>query len=157
MAYVKLAPGKYPDKSDVVNLAYYIADVNKCENIISGGLNIISAIKYNPELVTDQFFAIQQGERFERRVYHIIVNFDCGLDQPDLKLAYQVGQAVINMYPDYQSVFTVHEDKQSPHLHIMINNCPVYPDKPKLTGIFNLPTVRQVVDEIIDHHVMGGY
>ena len=152
MAIVKLTKAQYPNKGDVIKLAYYIANPMKCANDISGGKNIITAGSFfcDPESVAAQFLAIQHGQRFERRLYHVIINFDSS-DQIIVTWAYQIGMAVCNMYPDYQSAFAVHEDKDIPHIHIMLNNCPIPLNKPKLTAVINLFNIQLMVDSMIDH------
>lgn len=55
------------------------------------------------------------------------------------------------MYPDYQSAFAIHEDKDIPHLHIMLNNCPIPLNKPKLTAVINPLNIQEMVDSMIDH------
>ncbi len=37
--------------------------------------------------------------------YHVIISFSQISDRPDLELVYQVGQAVANLYADYQPAF----------------------------------------------------
>lgn len=152
MAIVKLTKEQYPNRGDVIKLAYYIANPMKCVNTISGGKNIITAGSFfcDPESVAAQFLAIQHGQRFERRLYHVIINFDSS-DQVNVTWVYQIGMAVCNMYSDYQSAFAIHEDKDIPHIHIMLNNCPIPLNKPKLTAVINPLNIQEMVDSMINH------
>ena len=57
------------------------------------------------------------------------------------------------MYPDYQSAFAVHEDKEYLHIHMVLNNCPVFPDKPKLTCVLNQYGIWKMVERRIDWYL----
>ena len=153
MAYAKLVKSRYQDEKDVEYLAAYLGRyIERC-HYVEGGRNIISSVFVNPDIVAEQFLAVQYGESFRRRLYHLVISFDPLVDDADLDFAHYVGQAVCNMYPDYQSVFAVHEDKAAPHLHIMFNNCPIYPDKPKLSDVFNFVAINAAVNRMIDIHL----
>lgn len=149
MAIVKLIKGTYTEEEDVRRVLDYICNVIKCEHGIYGGRNIIAYNSYEEELIAEQFFAAQYRRRFLRRIYQVVISFE-QVDEPNLDFAYQVGQAVAGLYADYQSIFAVHEDKWYLHIHIIFNNCSIFPDKENLTNIFDIFRIRQKVDSMID-------
>ena len=153
MAYFKLTKGTYSEESDVIRALLYIFDVIKCKHDIYGGCNIIAYNSFEPELIAEQFFAIQYRRRFTRRIYHVVISFDQILDAPDLKFAYQVGVAVSHLYADYQSVFAVHEDKGYLHIHMIFNNCAIFSEVPNLSAIFDICRIQQMVDDMISGHL----
>jgi len=155
MAFIKLAEGTYSRPEDEIATLEYIGNLKKCNHMIEGGRNIINSITGNPQGIAVQFLTIQQGQRFSRRMYHLIISFEDYLDGFSLNFAYKVGQAVADMYPDYQSAFAVHEDKEYLHIHMALNNCPVFPDKPKLSCVLNLYGIQRMVEEMIDRYL--GY
>lgn len=153
MAYYKLRDGLYSEESDMIMALNYICNPIKCSHEIIGGRNIIGIESFDPNFYAEQFQAVQYQRRFEKRIYHMIISFDEALDKPDLTFAYQVGMAVTGMYGNYQSIFTVHEDKPYLHLHIIFNNCAVSPNVKNLTYIFDLYAVRKMVDGMIDNRL----
>lgn len=156
MAYIKLTEGKYYYPDDVIKAMEYIGDLRKCSHMVEGGRNIIYSVIGNPEGMARQFLSIQEGQRFNRRIYHLIISFDNFLDSSmpsHLKFIYEVGKALADIYTDYQSVFTVHENTSYLHLHMIINNCPVFTEKPKLSCILNLPYINKRVDEMFDWYL----
>ena len=56
---------------------------------------------------------------------------------------------VTGLYSHYQSVFTVHEDKSFLHLHIIFNNCSIFPNEKNLTSYFNKYAIQDMVDRMI--------
>lgn len=154
MAFVKSVEEQYPSKGDVRKLAHYIADPMKCKSMIDGGKNIfIESFLCNPDVIAEQFLAVQHGQSFKRRLYHVIISFEHILDQVNIRQAYYIGQAVCNMYPEYQSAFSIHENTETLHIHIMFNNCPIMPNRPKLTDVFNLLSIQEKVEFMIDHNL----
>lgn len=123
--------------------------------MVEGGRNIFDSITGNPYGIAGQFLVIQRGQRFSRRMYHLIISFEGILDKSHLGFAYKAGQAVADMYPDYQSVFAVHEDKKYLHIHMALNNCPVLQNKSKLSYVLNLYGIQKMVERLIDRYL--GY
>lgn len=155
MAIVKLADGTYSSPKDVIRAMDYIGNLKKCSHMVEGGRNIFDTITGNPYGIAEQFLIIQQGQRFNRRMYHMIISFEGILDKSHLGFAYRAGQAVADMYPDYQSAFAVHEDKKYLHIHMAFNNCPVFLDKPKLSCVLNPYGIQKMVEGMIDRYL--GY
>lgn len=153
MAYVELAKGHYPKARDVFGLAWYIYDLSKCIKEVYGGKNIIMDECYNPMFIAQQFCAVQRGQAYTRGLYHLVISFDPYIDNANLMFANNVAQRICNLYPNYQSFFAVHENTKALHIHIMFNNCPIFENCPKLTSLFNIMTVRGIVDEMIDRHL----
>jgi len=153
MAIVKLTKDKYQYKGDVIKVIHYIGNLSKCNHEIFGGRNLFNYFNYYGDLIAEQFLAIQQGQRFVRRIYHLIISFDSKIDNADLFFAQRVGQRLCDLYPEYQSIFVVHEDKEALHMHMVFNNCPIFPGKPKLTSVFNLPLLQDIVDTMISKHL----
>lgn len=153
MAYVKIAEGTYPYEEDVIKAMYYIADLSKCKSLVYGGCNVISGILEDPYGMAEQFLLIQSRKKRSRRLYHVIVTLDYSVDDASLELADKVAGMVTAMYPDYQSVFVVHEDKRDYlHIHIIFNNCPLDPGKKNLSYYFHICAVRdRVEDMVIDY------
>lgn len=155
MAIVKLAEGTYSRPQDVIMAIEYIGNLKKCNHMIEGGRNIIDSITGNPYSIAEQFLTIQHGQRFNRRMYHLIISFEGLPEGFSLKFVYDVGQTVADMYQDYQSAFAVHEDKEYLHIHMALNNCPVFQDKPKLSCVLNLFGIQNRVEDMIDSYL--GY
>lgn len=153
MAFVKSTYELYVNNSDMINALNYICDLNKCKNCVYGGRNISVLNLLDPNLFAAQFLAVQDKRRFTKRIYHIIIAFDQTLDSPDLNFCYQVGVGVTGLYQNYQSIFTVHEDKSFLHLHIIFNNCSIFPDVKNLTSYFNKFTIPNLVDKMIFAHL----
>lgn len=153
MAIVKVTQAQYSYPSDVKNLLEYISDLNKSDHLICGGHNIIGNVYADPDSIAEQFLTIQKSRNARRRLYHLIISFDSIIDEPTGRLVYNIGQAICSLYNQYQSVFTVHEDTYNLHIHLVINNCPVFPSEPNLTASFNSYTVKQIVDDMIDTHI----
>ena len=59
MAFIKPVKSKYSNEKDVLELAYYMGDVSKSPHSISGGRNTIGSIFIEPEIIAEQFFAVQ--------------------------------------------------------------------------------------------------
>ena len=76
MAIVKLTEGTYSRPEDVIRAIEYIGNLKKCNHMVEGGRNIIGTITGDPGGIAEQFFAIQQGQRFKRRMYHLIISFE---------------------------------------------------------------------------------
>ena len=153
MAIVKSAHELYVNNSDVVNALNYICDLYKCDNCIYSGRNISMLDMFDPNLFAIQFLAVQDKRRFTKRIHHVIISFDQISDSPDLNFCYQVGMAVTGLYQNYQSVFTVHEDKNFLHLHIIFNNCSIFPDVKNLTSYFSKYAIQNLVDKMIFAHL----
>lgn len=152
MAYTKLTKERYYYSDDVTRVMEYIGDLRKCSHMVEGGRNIIYSVIGNPDGMAKQFLSIQEGQRFNRRIYHLIISFDYFLDSSmtsHLKFAYEVGKSISDLYTDYQSVFTVHENTSYLHLHMIINNCPIFTNKPKLSCVLNLPYIRKRVEQML--------
>lgn len=153
MAYIKLTSAQYENAQDVVCALNYICDLNKGKHEIYGGRYIIALDTFNPYIFANQFLAVQYQRRIIRRIYHVIISLDQILDSPDLRLVYQIGMAVTGLYPNYQSVFTVHEDNSFLHIHVIFNNCSIIPDKKNLTYYFDIFTIQNLVDSMICAHL----
>ncbi len=154
MAYVKLVDGTYPYEKDVINVIKYIADLGKCGSLVYGGRNIIYDILEDPYGMAEQFLIIQNKRSFSRRLYHLIITLEYSVDDACLGLTEQIANMVINMYPDYQSVFVVHEDKKNYlHIHMLFNNCPVNPDKKNLTYYFNICNIIDIVEDMVVEYI----
>ena len=126
MGLVFIEKEDYPNPSDVINLANYIATLSKCPHFICRTSNIISS--QNPFLdmysIARQFICIQDTYKgqFKHRVYHIYYSLDMDLDTMTIQSAESIGIAFMMLYSQYQSIFAVHEDKGFLHFHMMINN-----------------------------------
>lgn len=153
MAYVKLVKEQYPNQRAVICLFQYINNLSKLEHEVFGGNNILFDYVPSGNFVVEQFLVVQHGQVISRRLYHVIVSFDNVIDNANLRFAYDVGMYICRMYREYQSYFAVHEDKEYLHIHIVFNNCPICSDKPKLTSTFNIFSIRQAVDTMVDYHL----
>ena len=154
MAYVKITEGTYPYERDVIDVMNYIADLSKCKHLVCGGRNIISYILQDPYDMAEQFIITQNKRRCSRRLYHVIISLDYLADVASLELADQVANLVTGIYPDYQSVFVVHEDKlNSLHIHMIFNNCLIDPDRKNLSYYFNICAVSDMVDDIVIDYI----
>ena len=152
MAYVKLVNEKYPKENDVLRLSWYIYNLNKNKREVYGGRNIFVDM-YNPVSIGLQFCAVQYGQTFQRRLYHVVISFDPVIDNANHKLAHNVATRICNLYYNYQSFFAIHDNTDVLHVHMMFNNCSAFDGIPKLSEVFNILTVRNIVDDMIDRHL----
>ncbi len=160
MSYCKIVRCKenskrYESQDDLSNLIYYIANLLKAEHLICGYRNLVlfEDVFSVPGYVASQFLFVQRYMgRCSRRAYHIIVSFDNILDMVKEKILYkmieEVGEAVLNLYPEYQSIYVVHENTRNLHIHFVFNNISVFGAEP-LTNKMNIFTIQRVVDEIV--------
>lgn len=153
MAVVEVVEKQYASRESVQDLMNYIADLSKCKSMISGGANIIGSIFADPYSIASQFIYVQGYGRFKRRLYHVIISPDSVLDQPDSKLMYRIGDTIANIYNEYQSVYTVHENTSNMHIHMVLNNCSFLPGKEKLTARLDRRLIQSVTEQIIDEHL----
>lgn len=161
MGNVILMKDRYSNQQDVINLIYYITYPAKCGYIPLCGTNNIFSI--NPlqsrESVISQFLTIQDAYpgTYKRRVYHIVYSLDNALDDTRLQVIYSIGLAFTWLYPNYQSIFTVHEDTKNLHLHMIINNIPIIGKKTlsSYINILNLDTVANLILEEYRYQMPG--
>mgnify|MGYP006389158067 CR=1 FL=1 len=129
---------------------------------------LIDSSCYNPLFIADQLLAVQYKKitaKSPKRLYHIIVSMDMNIEgsnnygyhmnDRDLKrknvyFLMNLGNKILDLYPDYQSFFAVHEDKEHLHMHIVFNNCPIYPEKKNLTYCYNHLQIQRLVDSFVD-------
>lgn len=154
MAICKVVKGIYKEEVDVIRLIRYIADLKKCDHMICGGRGIIGNefIFNSPDFIAEQFLEMQRYVPFlKKRVYHIVISLSVG-DYTNLNEIVNIAQMIIHLYPDYQSVYVVHENHKVPHIHIVFNNYSVYQSF-KLSYRLNMMEIKQYVDEIIDYEL----
>ena len=152
MGYLKIAESKYSKEIDVVNLTYYIFNIKKCRSLICGANKIIWKDPFiNPDSVAAQFLAIQNSSSsvFQRRIYHIIYSLDNILDPVCSETMWHIGRNFMRMYPEYQSVFVVHDNTRNKHLHMILNNVP-FVGGSLLTSKFKKFDLEWVAGQIIE-------
>lgn len=153
MVYVTVNKDFYSKEEDVARSMEYLCDIGEYGHEITGGNNMEMLEEFDPSLFSQQFLAVQKGKKCTRRFYYITIEFNNTLVNGDMDFIYSVGLAVASMYPEYQSVFAVHGDKSSPVLHIMFNNCPVYPGKGNLTNSFDWYFVKELADRLVGQYL----
>lgn len=117
MPVVKFVNEGYKDKRDMLNLLSYMAER---ADIVSGfGINT-----YTVESVFCSFEFVKRywnkAEEGKRQVRHLIVSFDdsgMSLDTVN-NLAWKIGALYGNRY---QVFYSIHTDKECPHVHYAIN------------------------------------
>lgn len=153
MGYTKLIEECYSEEKDVIKVMDYIGTISKCSHLLEGGCNIIGGIIGDSNNIALQFLLIQEGQCIQRRLYHVVISFDKELDDKiNLKYAHIIGQRISRLYPAFQSVFTLHEDTENLHIHILFNNCPIDRAAPKLSSMFNIWTIKEIVDDMTDRY-----
>ncbi len=155
MGYLKVTKEPYSNPQDVINVIYYITDLVKCgyRPLCSTNNIICKNPLVSPDIIASQFLAIQNVYQnpYKRRIYHIIYSLDNALDDTRLPAIFSIGLAFTWRYPNYQSIFTVHQDKEHPHLHMVINNIP-------LTGTKTLSSYINYLDlETIASYIQDEY
>lgn len=156
MAIVKQARERtvstYKYEGDVCSVIRYIGDLNKADYEICGARNVLgkSQIFTNPAFITSQFLVIQDGYYDnKRRIYHLICSFR--RNELSVRNIQRVGNYICAMFPDYQSMFVLHQNTGNYHLHIVINNMPIFDGEPLLsTRGINLCQVNGAVKEFIN-------
>jgi hypothetical protein len=159
MAYIKSVSVRYHNKQDVINLVAYIGDVMKCDSMMAGGNGVIDCqnIWNDPDFLAEQLIFIQdQKQGFQRRVFHIIISFEKGFDTISPEQARKIGNMICGLYPEYQSVFTLHENTRNMHLHLIINNCPIDSSLPFLTYRLSKLDIGEMVNGTVDK-MIGRY
>ena len=151
MAFIKEVSGEYRNAGDLLNLTEYVVDAEKSHtDFLIGGLNVLLD-GGNVGLIFDQMSTIQKHRRFSRRAYHIIVAFDPVLESHvKPQTAYYIGEKICWLYREYQSFFYVHEDHEYLHLHLIINNLPIYPTKKNLSEHLDLRRIHTLVEDIVE-------
>ena len=140
---------KYSTEYDVLNLIKYIGNTEKCLNKIYGGRNIEhkKRIFSNPDYIVNQFLFYQGESNKKRRVYHIICSFSTAwLSKSRISM---VGKGLCGMYQDFQSIYTVHENTDNIHMHIVFNNYPICQYRKKLSYYLNIPKMYEVARDLI--------
>jgi len=101
--------------------------------------------------VASQLIAIQEASpiSFHRRIYHIGYDLDKALDTYGYIPIISVGLAIESLLPDYQSFFVVHENTKNLHLHMIINNIPIWGDK-TLSRFFNPNNMAYLADLVLE-------
>lgn len=151
-SYGKIAT--YETEGDVYRVVNYIADMRKCDNLIGGGNAIISAknIHAMPSFIADQLIFVQDNAGGAKvRLYHIVISFDSVLDNMSLQEIQIIAEGVIAMYPEYQSVYTLHEDTRNYHLHILFNNISLLGSR-NISYVFNILDVKNFVEKKVDEY-----
>lgn len=158
MSYCKIVKGteftnKYSNAIDVYRVVYYVLDINKTVHGIIGSNKIMCCKELNvyPQFVANQFLTIQSDmSGCSRRLYHVIISFD-EEESEELKLSQirNIAELVIGLYPDYQSIYALHENKEHAHLHILFNNIPIDDSIRKLSNAMFINRIENVVDDFI--------
>ena len=152
MGRVTIVDSMYKEEIDVINAVNYILDREKCRHQLYGSNNIIATdLLYFPDSVARQLLIIQRTSTisFQRRIFHIGIDFDNDLDHISQSSVLATGYLMMGLYPRYQAVFSVHENTKNIHLHLIINNIPLYGAEP-LTKHMNLLRLEDVDKAVQD-------
>ena len=152
MGRVTIMDSKYGNEIDVINAVDYILDREKCRHHLYGSNNILGTdLLYYPSSVARQLLVIQRTSSisFQRRIFHIGIDFDNDLDHIAQNSVLATGYLMMGLYPDYQAVFSVHENTKNIHLHLIINNIPLYGTEP-LTRHMNLLRLEEIDKAVQD-------
>ena len=131
---------------------YYVMDLQKCTHCLCGSNMILGEdFILSPESVASQLIAIQEASSisFHRRIYHIGYDLDKALDTYGYIPIISVSLAIESLLPDYQSFFVVHENTKNLHLHMIINNIPIWGDK-TLSRFFNPNNMVYLADLVLE-------
>ncbi len=151
MAVVKLIDHDYSKPEDVYRLIDYVTGPLKQNRAgISGGRNLIGSPERDTDAIAEEFIIVQKDRNLRRRLYHVVVSFDTVLDKPNYGFLNTIGRRICSLYPEYQSLYTVHDDTDHLHLHIIFNNCSIYPNVKNLSSRFDFYTIIHLVDNMID-------
>jgi len=149
---------KYPECIDVYRVMNYVLNWNKAIHEVCGGNLLIggsNVLVLGSQYIARQFLGVQGDmSGCSRRLYHIIVSFD-----PEISRLLRISQIkfiadkIINLYPEYQSLYVLHENQENAHIHFLFNNIPVYTDCPKLTNKLNIGKIEYIFDSYISDYV----
>lgn len=155
MGYLSLNTDKsYTEPSDVVKLIYYVCDLSKNPNGLYGENAIM---RYNrildPGSISSQFLDIQNAypKTFSRRAYHIIYSHD-NLGCETLPALYSIGLALTWAHKDYQSIFAIHQNTKHLHLHMVINNIPLFDEVGTLSNHINFLQLENIAYSVLDEY-----
>ena len=152
MGRVTVMPEKYIDESDVVNVLYYICNMEKCRSAIYGVNKILGPMPIlNPDSVASQFITIQNSSslNFRRRIFHIGYDLDNALDTVCSQAIWCIGTVFCRYLRPYQSIFAVHENTKNLHLHLVVNNVPV-DGRELLSRWLNKLTLERLADDVLE-------
>lgn len=119
MAILKIANGigKYYDNNSRESVVNYITNPYKTPDGYIGSL-ALAGNEYANEM--DEL-AIKYGKNTGVRLRHFVISFESWeINNPSL--AYQIGEEIVEyLGREYQTVFSVHQDTDQLHIHIVIN------------------------------------
>ena len=153
MGYVTAVNELYPYDKDIYDLMLYVFGPAKYTTGIYGTYNVFGDAFICTDTIAEQFIFMSKNRRLKKRVHHIIFGFDNVLDEATPSLGKKVGDTLIRLYPDYQAVYGLHEDKSFLHLHLVYGNAPINGGNFFLTRIINKYYIRDVAERIIDDHL----
>lgn len=102
--------------------------LNRNRHIIHyfGGYNILMGSIRD---MIDQFYAVRHvfGKYHEIPIRHYMLSFSSEYDEATPYNAYRIGDQVAKLFrADYQVLFAVHEEKQHPHIHFLVNTADIH-------------------------------
>jgi len=102
--------------------------------------------------VADQFLTVQDTTsiRFRGRIYYIGYDLDNALDIVCPQSIMTIGLAFLQLYPQYQSFFAVHQNTQNLHFHMILNNIPVFGTTPLSARIVSDSNFEYLADIILE-------
>ena len=159
MAYYKVVKRKYETEQEVIEIVEYVTNIMKCDHLIGDGNLIINTfdIFCSPDFIAEQFIEVQRFCRgYKRRLYHLVVSFQKGLDDIDICQAKYIADKIIGMYRDFQSLYTIHEDQRNIHIHILFNNCS-FIDEKFLSYYLNSTKIMLMCENIITSMMMNRH
>ena len=119
MAILKIANGigKYYDNNSRESVIEYITNPRKTLNK-NIGVSAMEGFEYAKEM--DEVASIYH-KNTGVRLRHFIISFE-SWEVNDPEVAYQIGQDIAEyLGREYQTVFSVHQDTDQLHIHIVIN------------------------------------
>lgn len=157
MGYFKLTTSdkkEYREPIDVTNLIFYVCNLEKNSKGLFGTNQILNRgyIPF-PDNIASQFLCVQNSYKgnYSRRVYHVIFRLDEALDNVTYPVIFTIGQALLRVYPQYQSFFAVHDNqKKNLHLHMVINNIPIYDNMETLSHYIDSYNLERMIDIVND-------
>lgn len=147
MPCVKVINSGYNSPEDMMRLINYIISDEKHEtNGLIGGYMILTG---SPQYVYDQMMAVKNhyNKATGQFMRHIIVSPS---EIVDVNLLYIIAMQICKLFPEYQSVFAIHLEKEIPHIHIGINTVP-FVEANKLR--INLPALKLEINRICSEYV----
>ena len=153
MGFIKSVNELYSYDEDIYKLLDYIFEPAKYTTGVYGTYNVFADPFIRTDIVAEQFILVNKHRPLRKRLHHVIFSFDNVLDEATPAVGKRIGDTLLRLYPNYQSVYGLHEDNSFLHLHLVYNNAPIDSRENPLTNLLHQFHIYKVAEEIIENHL----